>query len=95
MIYIIMSTILVLVIIFILFGAITVNEETKNNNGKDDSNKGGDEPSDEAISRPLPEPYTLVIKPVRKTATKRRVQPSVKRTSGGAKKRVSKKVTVK
>lgn len=101
MIYIIMSTILVIAIIFILFGVITANEETKNNDDKG-ANTNDTEPSDKDGSEPTPESQLVTPRAepkvkvaVRKTATKRRVQPSTKRTSGGVKKRVSKKTAVK
>jgi hypothetical protein len=96
MIYIIMSTILVIAIIFLLLGSVTVTEETKNNNEKG-TDTGGAESDSETVSGPAQVEATTNIeqpKPVskpRKPTKSRSVQPSTKRTSTKDKRKVSNK----
>lgn len=91
MIYIIMSTILVIAIIFLLLGSVTVTEETKNNNDKG-TDTDGTQPNNESgagvtSDQPAPISEQRVSKP-RAVTKKRGVQPSTKRTSKQATKRV-------
>lgn len=99
MIYIIMSSIIILAILFLMFGAFTMTEDL-NNKTKDEPkpNEGDGDVPNEPVSTDIIEPTP--IKPVakraaRKVVTKGSVQPSAKRVVAPAKKRVTKKVGVK
>lgn len=101
MIYIIMSTILVLAIIFILVGIaiVTANEETNNNDKGTDTNS--DKPDSETVSGPTQVEATASVEQPKRVSKPRKstksggVQPSAKRTSKQVTKRVIKKPAVK
>lgn len=98
MIYIIMSTILVIAIIFLLLGSVAVTEETKNNNDKG-TDTDGTQPNNESgagvtSDQPAPVSEQRVSKP-RAITKKRSVQPSSKRTSTATKRKaISKGLTI-